>query len=139
MIHRILFLFITLFLISCEPSIKERIEEAYPNNQPKVLNYIQEIDGKEEVVEEKTYFENGQLKMGGKFLKGKRNGIWKAYFENGILQSEGEFENGARTGVAKVYFSDGKIRYEGQYDNDKEVGHWKFYNKEGELVTEKDF
>ena len=129
-----------LLLFACgESPIIEQIKETYPDNQPKVVEYVKGVDGVLEVVEQKTYYPNGQLKLAGKFNKGKRNGAWKAYFENGQTQSEGEFKNGVRTGIAKVYFPNGQIRYEGQYENDKEVGNWKFYNEKGKLVKEKDF
>ncbi|MCO6501177.1 MAG: hypothetical protein J5I47_12485 [Vicingus serpentipes] len=136
-------LFFTLcgvMLYACEaPPIEERVEETFANGQPKTIHYVQQIDGKEEVVEQKAFFENGQFKMGGKLLKGKREGMWKAYFEDGKLQSEGEFEGGVRMGIGKVYYPNGQLMYEGQYENDKAIGHWKFYNEEGKLTKEKDF
>jgi len=136
-------LFLILFLpvlFSCEaPPVKEKVEATYDNGQPKMVNYVQEINGKEEIVEQKFYFKNGKIKMEGKLSKGKRDGMWKAYFEDGILQSEGEFENDMRTGLAKVYRPNGKLMYEGQYKDDEEVGHWIFYNEEGKIVKEKDF
>jgi len=138
-IPQILVLIITVLLISCKPSIKRKVITTYPNKQAKTVNYLQEIDGKEVIVEQKEYYENGQLKMGGKLLKGKMNGTWKAYFENGNLQSEGEFISGKRTGSGKVYYANGKLFYEGFYKNGKEIGKWKFYNKKGKLVKTKDF
>lgn len=133
------YLVITFFLFSCENAIIEEVVESYPNSQPKLVHYIQEVDGIKEVVGEKGFFENGQTKIEGKLINGKRTGLWKAHFENGFLQSEGEFINGVRTGIAKVYFPDGTLRYEGNYENDKEVGVWKFYNNKGELVKEENF
>jgi len=137
---KILF-FITLsaILFSCENPIIEKVESKHPNNNPKKINYYQEIDGKEILVEEKHLFDDGKYKMGGKFLNEKREGEWKAYFGNGQLQSEGTYKEGKRFGIAKIYFPNGKLRYEGQYENDKEVGHWKFYNESSKLVDEKDF
>ena len=138
---KLLVLIIGLFvLFSCEtPLAKEKVESTYDNGQPKMVSYVQQIDGKEEVVEQQFYFKNGQLKMEGKISKDKRDGLWKAYFEDGTLQSEGEFKEGLRTGLAKVYHPNGKLMYEGQYKDDEEVGLWKFYNEEGKLVKEKDF
>ncbi len=140
-IQQTLLLTIMCLLLSCNPppTINKKVIATYPNKQPKTVNYIQKIDGKEVVVEQKEYYENGQLKMGGKLTNGKMNGIWKAYFENGKLQSEGEFINGLRTGLGKVYYPSGKLFYEGSYKNGKETGHWKFYNKKGKLAKEKDF
>ena len=139
MMNRIIYMLVILLWIGCKPSTIEKIEETYPDNQPKKISYFQEQEGKEVKVEEKYFHQNGKLKMVGEFLNGKREGEWKAYFDNEQLQSEGIFKDGKREGIAKVYFPNGKLRYEGQYKNDKEVGHWKFYNEQGKLVTEKDF
>ncbi len=137
--NRIFYLIIIIFLMACESPIVEKIEETYPDNQPKKISYFQEIEGVEVKIEEKYFYQNGKLKMVGKFLNGKREGVWKAYFNNEQLQSEGMFKAGLREGAAKVYFPNGNLRYEGQYNNDKEVGHWKFYNEQGKLIQEKDF
>jgi antitoxin component YwqK of YwqJK toxin-antitoxin module len=135
-----IFTIVVFFLIACDGNpVVEKIIETHPNNQPKVVHLVQMVNDKEEVVEQKIFFDNGQLKIGGKLSNGKRNGKWVAYFEDGTLQSEGEFVNGVRTGIAKVYFPKGNLRYEGQYKDDKEIGHWKFYNEKGKLVKEKDY
>jgi len=138
---KIIFLIISVsVLFSCGTTpAEERVIETFDNDTPKIVNYVQQIDGKEEIVAQKAFFENGQLKMEGKLLKGKRNGVWKAYFEDGKIQSEGEFKDGVSTGISKVYYPNGQLRYEGQYKNNKETGHWKFYNEEGKLVNEKGF
>jgi len=139
MIQRISFLLFTLFLFSCQPQIKEKVEETHPDNKPKLINYYQEVNGNDELIEQKEFHLNGQLKMSGKFVNEKRDGKWMAYFDNGKPQSQGIFIDGKRTGSAKVYFANGKLRYEGEYKDDKEFGHWKFYNEKGELIKEKDF
>lgn len=135
----ILYIFIVLAFTACENPISEKIETKHPNGEKDRVSYYQEIEGKEVKVEEKHYHINGELKMGGKFLNGEREGEWKAYYDNKRLQSTGVFKDGLRIGVAKVYYSTGQLRYEGQYENDNESGHWKFYNEEGKLVDEKDF
>jgi len=137
--NRIIYLLVALFLLACENPIIEKIEETYPDNQPKKISFFQEQDGKEVIVEEKHFHKNGKFKMGGKFLNGKREGAWEAYFNNDQIQSIGTFKDGKRVGEAKIYFSNGQLRYEGQYEEDKEVGHWKFYNEQGELINEQDY
>lgn len=128
-----------IFLVACERPIVEKIDSTYPDNQPKKISYFQEQDGKEVKVEEKYFHQNGKLKMGGKFLNGKREGEWKAYFDTEQLQSEGSFKEGKQLGITRVHYPNGKLRYEGQYENDMQVGHWKFYNEQGILKEEKDF
>ncbi len=128
-----------LFLIACESPIIEKVKETYPDNAKKLVSYFQVEDGKEVVVEEKHFHQNGKFKMGGKFLNGKREGEWKAYFKNDQIQSLGTFKDGRRTGVGKVYYPNGNLRYEGFYKDDKETGHWKFYTEAGKLSQEKDY
>ncbi len=136
---RIIILLNILMLFSCENPIIEKIGETYPNKQPKQIDYYQTKDGKQVKVEEKTFYEDGKLKMEGEILNDKRDGEWKAYFDNGKLQSEGFFKEDKRTGISKVYYENGKLRYEGAYANDNKIGHWKFYNEQGKLVKEEDF
>ncbi|MDF1673876.1 MAG: hypothetical protein P1U41_10235 [Vicingaceae bacterium] len=135
----ILILFLGLTLFACETPVVEKIVSKHPNGEKKKVEFFQNIDGKEVLVEEKHFFDDGKFKMGGKFKDGLRDGEWKAYFQNKQLQSEGFFKEGKRFGIAKVYFPNGQLMYEGQYENDKEIGHWKFYNEKGKLVNEKDY
>lgn len=136
---QLLYLLIFIFLIACESPVIEKIDKTYPDNKPEKISYFQEQDGKEVKIEEKHFYQNGKLKMHGKFLNGKREGLWEAYFNNDQIQSIGTFKNGQRIGEAKVYYPNGQLRYEGQYENDEETGHWKFYNEQGILKEEKDF
>ena len=135
----VIYLLLLTMFFSCDSPIIEKIEDKYPNKEPKLVSYYKSEDGKEIKVEEQHFHENGQLKMSGKFLNGKRDGEWNAYFADGKIQSQGAFKEGKRNGLAKVYFPNGQLRYEGQYENNKEIGHWKFYNEEGKLIDEKDF
>ena len=114
-------------------------KDYFSNNQPRFVEYVQMQDGKEQVVEQKVYFDNGQLKMNGKLTKEGRTGKWVAYFNNGKPQSEGEFKNGLRTGKSKIYYENGNLMYDGQYESDKKVGVWKFYNNKGEFVKEEKY
>jgi len=125
--------------MACESPIIEKIETKHPNGEKDKVSFYQEIEGKEMLMEEKHFHDNGVLKMEGKFLNGKREGVWKAFFNNEQLQSLGTFKDGLRIGEAKIYYPNGQLRYEGQYESDKQTGHWKFYNEEGKLVKEEDF
>ena len=135
----ILILFIGLSLFACETPIIEKVVSKHPNGEKKKVEFYQDIDGKEVLLEEKHFFDDGKFKMGGKFKNGLRDGEWKAFFQNEQLQSEDAFKEGKRYGVAKVYFPNGQLMYEGQYENDEEVGHCNFYNEQGKLVNEKDY
>ena len=135
----ILFLVILWSLFSCQNPIQEKVKETHANNEPRVVNYVQEINGEEVILEQKEFYQNGELKIRGELKEGEKHGEWNAYFKNGQPQSIGDFVEGKRMGRAIVYFRNGNIRYEGEYKNDKKVGHWKFYNQKGKLIKEKEF
>lgn len=135
----LIFFTLSTLLFACQSPVIEKVDSKHPNGEKKKVSFYQKIDGKEVLVEEKYFHDNGKFKMGGKFKDGLREGEWNAYFENEQLQSEGFFKAGKRYGIAKVYYPNGKVYYEGQYENDKEVGHWKFYNEKGILVNEKNY
>ena len=128
-----------LFLIACQSSKVERVEASYPDNSKKIVSVYQIENGEENLLEEKHFYQNGKLKMKGKFLNGKREGEWKSYFANDQIQSTGTFGNGVRTGEVKIYHPNGNLMIEGFYKEGKEFGHWKFYTKAGKLAREKDF
>jgi antitoxin component YwqK of YwqJK toxin-antitoxin module len=135
----ILYILILFSFIACENPIVEKVETKHPNGEKDRVSYFQEVEGKDVKVEEKHFHINGELKMSGKFLNGKREGEWKAYFDNKQLQSSGVYKDGLRTGLAKIYYPDGQLYIDGFYENGKQTGHWKFYNEAGKLVDEKDF
>ena len=130
---------IALLFLACEQELTQKKLGKYDNGQVQLIQFVANEGGKEVVMKEQRFHENGQLEMEGDFEEGERHGIWKAYFKNGQLQSEGEFNKGIREGYSKVYYSNGHLMYEGQYSKDQKTGHWKFYNDSGVLVNEKDF
>jgi antitoxin component YwqK of YwqJK toxin-antitoxin module len=139
MIKKLLYLLPLLFLLACQSVKIEKVEEKYPDNKKKIVRFYQEKEGKEILLEEKHFHQNGKLKMNGKFLNGKRDGEWMSYFPNDQLQSTGTFINGVRTGAVKVYQHNGTLIYEGFFKEGKEFGHWKFYTSDGKLAKEEDF
>jgi antitoxin component YwqK of YwqJK toxin-antitoxin module len=136
---KLVYLLPLLFLMACQSAAIEKIEETYPDNAKKVVRFYQEKRGKEILQEEKHFYQNGKLKMNGKFLNGKRDGEWKSYFANDQIQSIGSFINGIRTGEVKVYRPNGTLIYEGFYKEGKQFGHWKFYTSAGQLANEEDY
>ena len=84
----------------------------------------------------------------GEYLNGKKNGKGKEYYENGQIKFEGEYLKGKiiegkgyddkgrlvleieKSGNGKEYYKNGKIQFEGKYYNGK---RWngKIYNFEG--------
>lgn len=136
---KLFYLVIIFGLMACESPVIQRVEEAYPGEEPKKICYYQEQNGYEIKIEEQQFYQNGDIKMSGKFVNGKREGVWNAYFQNKQIQSSGTFKDGLRIGEAKVYFPNGQLRYKGFYDKNKKTGHWNFYTEEGKLSQEKEY
>jgi antitoxin component YwqK of YwqJK toxin-antitoxin module len=86
-----------------------------------------------------TYYPNGQVKMEGNMVDGKREGKWISFFEDGMPWSETHFEDGIMHGPTTVWFSSGVKYYEGQYEKGKRSGKWKFYNEDGSIEKEEKF
>lgn len=82
--------------------------------------------------EQKTYYENGNLKSIVKYVNGKVDGII-AYDSKGKILHESIFKDG--TGVWKFYWSNGKLSEEGHYTSWKKDGVWKKYREDGSLDT----
>lgn len=94
----------------------------------------------EQVVEDYTeFYDNGQIKIEGKTVNGKRHGMWKSYYENGLKWSETSFNMGQKSGLTTTYLEDGMMRYQGQYYNDERTGEWLFYDSLGYIMKKIDF
>ena len=59
------------------------------------------------------------------------NGIWKQYFLNGELKLQGNYLNGKREGNQMYYFPNGNVYSSGLYKNDVKIGEWQYNNEEG--------
>jgi antitoxin component YwqK of YwqJK toxin-antitoxin module len=94
----------------------------------------------EQVVEDYTeFYDNGQIKIEGKTVNGKRHGVWKSYYENGLKWSETSFNMGLKSGITTTYLEDGMMRYKGQFYNDERTGEWLFYDSAGYIMKKIDF
>jgi antitoxin component YwqK of YwqJK toxin-antitoxin module len=111
-----------------------------------------------EVIIEKTYHDNGELKEEFETLNGERHGYYKLYHENGQIQAILHYENdiqvdgiiesfdengslirsvliknGNLNGPFKEYYSSGKIKREGEYKDDEILGIPVEYLEDGEI------
>lgn len=136
MFKQLSIIFLALVFFTACNNYLEKVDDTYPNNQPKKIAYYKVENNDTILVEEKEFYNEGQLKSYGKYSNKKRTGIWKYYFQNGKPWSEGEFKNGERHGLAKVYYETGKPRYIGNFTNGKRSGKWTFYNSKGEIAKE---
>lgn len=69
----------------------------------------------------------------GRYLDGKKTGIWTAYYPNGNMKNRITFEQGRPFGKATMYHENGKIFEEGLWRNNRWVGDYKMYYENGEV------
>lgn len=69
----------------------------------------------------------------GKYLQGKKDGLWTAYYSNGQKKSVITYLQGEKKGPAKIYFENENLAEEGTWQIDKWVGKYKTYYRNGKL------
>lgn len=76
----------------------------------------------------KTYYYNGVLFSGGKYVLGKLEGDYKTYYENGKTKGIYPYKEGLKEGLSKFYDDSGKIEYETLFKSDKKELNNRFYD-----------
>ena len=76
-------------------------------------------------------YTNGQIKLSGDYLGGKKQGLWTGYYESGIKQSESSYNGGELHGKSSVFYNNGQVRYIGYYKNGLRDGQWIFFDENG--------
>ena len=69
----------------------------------------------------------------GRYVDGKKNGIWVSYYANGNMKNRFTFEAGKPNGMAIMYNENGKIAEQGIWRNQHWVGDYKLYYENGEI------
>ncbi len=72
----------------------------------------------------------------GRYLDGKKIGIWTAWYPSGIMKNRITFEAGRPFGKAIMYHENGKVAEEGLWRNSRWVGDYKLYYDNGEVQHE---
>lgn len=85
---------------------------------------------------EKSYYENGNIKMEQTFAHKKLNGISTEYYENGKIKTQWEYKDGKLNGIAITYFENGEIEREQTYKDDVKNGLSRIYYPNGNLKSE---
>lgn len=94
---------------------------------------------------EKTYWYTDNLKSGGFYEAGEKQGIWKFYDENenlnkeesykkGILLSERRFITGTKRFYKIVYWHNGNSKSEGYFNDNIKDGIWNYYDYNGKIT-----
>ena len=81
-----------------------------------------------------SYHPNGQLKIIGDLLNGKKVGNWIEYYLSGIKKSEGQFANGKKDGPWVYYFLNAKIKEKQFFIDGNKDGLWEKFNVHGTVV-----
>ena len=121
----------------CLEEFKDYIEASDLKNY--IFNEIQDsntfIPEPEPEIEEKEYYENGNLKYEGLTRLGLRVKEWKFYYENGKLQFIGDYKYGEQNGLWKIYYENGNIKNIANYDYGKLVGLVRNYEEDGKFSS----
>ena len=97
--------------------------------------FIPEPEPEIEEIEEKEYYENGNLKYEGLTRLGLRVKEWKFYYENGKLQFVGDYKYGEQDGIWKIYYENGNIKNIANYDYGKLIGLVRNYEEDGKFSS----
>ena len=81
-----------------------------------------------------SYHPNGQLKIVGDMLDGKKVGNWIEYYLSGIKKSEGEFANGKKDGPWVYYFLNANIKEKQFFIDGHKDGLWEKFDVHGTVV-----
>ena len=81
-----------------------------------------------------SYHPNGQLKIVGDLLEGKKVGNWIEYYLSGIKKSEGQFANGKKNGPWLYYFLNANIKEKQFFIDGHKDGLWEKFDVFGTVV-----
>ncbi len=81
-----------------------------------------------------SYHPNGQLKIVGDLLDGKKVGNWIEYYVSGIKKSEGQFANGKKDGLWVYYFLNANIKEKQFFIDGHKDGLWEKFDVHGTVV-----
>ncbi|MDR2904943.1 MAG: hypothetical protein LBU73_03210 [Helicobacteraceae bacterium] len=89
------------------------------------------IDG--EAIEERGYYESGELLYIEPQKNGKAEGVKRFFYESGKLWYETPFKNELKDGTQKRYYKNGKLAWEVAWKNDILDGEMKVYRENGTI------
>ncbi|MDR2904864.1 MAG: toxin-antitoxin system YwqK family antitoxin [Helicobacteraceae bacterium] len=92
------------------------------------------VDG--EAIEERGYYESGELAYIAPLKNGKREGIATYFYKSGKLLNEAPFKNGVKDGITKTYYESGELYYVKPYKNGKIEGVATYFYESGKFKSE---
>lgn len=101
-------------------------------------------EGKYDTTNNKTglwvyYWENGNIKKTGIYIKNKKFNEWKYYYENGSIQQKGNFNRNKPDGLWEWWYKNGQKRRKEEYTNGRENGVVKEFDTSGVLITKGEY
>lgn len=91
-------------------------------------------------LEEKTgqfvyFYASGQQSSAGKYIDGKKDGVWIDWHPNDQKEAEGVYQNGEREGKWLFWNTAGRIISEGEYIKGKFTGRWENLHDNGKVSS----
>ncbi len=78
---------------------------------------------------------NKKLIEQGRFIDGKKDGVWKTWSKKGNPAREFNYSNGVLHGNVRIFYpATGKKKLEGTFVNGKKSGVWNYYNDKNALI-----
>ena len=99
-------------------------------------NQLMEVRGYKNGIahgEWKSWYENGQLNIIGKYNESFKSGKWVSFYENGSKNIECHFEKGKRAKYYSKWYKNAVLAEEGNFKNGNKGGDWKYYFQDGLL------
>ena len=105
------------------------------------------------------FYPDGTLKVVGKYIHNKKEGVWLNYFQDKSLKDSLNYKDGSPTGISLGWYDNGEARdslnvdsngkgvYVSWFDNgnpssagkyiefDKQQGRWQYFHKNGKLSS----
>lgn len=141
MIKSILVIGCAFLLSACSNVENKAGEKKIKNDSVDVSTVAKDFNPAEGMKEgdNEVFYKNGQLKMKGRVLDGKRHGIWTTWRENGLKWSENTYILGALEGKTVSFYPNGQIHYIGYYSNNVKSGKWTFFDENGGILKEEEY
>ncbi|MES2417519.1 MAG: hypothetical protein V4541_04995 [Bacteroidota bacterium] len=82
-----------------------------------------------------SLYENGNLKVTGKYDKGYKVDEWSYYDEHKHLSEQMNYTWDKLNGRYRSYWDNGKLKSEGRYVGNKKTGVWKTFDENGKIIA----
>ena len=70
----------------------------------------------------------------GRFIEGKKEGLWTRWHKNGQLRSKGIYKNGRQDGIWLWYYKHGQLQAKDRYKNGILIESIEYYEEDGTLI-----